>query len=89
VPATEADEFIKAWEKTRDYLEQYPGHLDPALHQAVESGADFQFVNIAHWRSVEEFDEAIASTGFQEAAADLRWPFHPALYSIVRTQHVD
>lgn len=87
VPAREADEFIRAWEKTRDYLKQYPGHLDTALHQAITDSAEFQFVNIAHWRSAEEFNEAIASAGFQEAAADLRWTFHPALYTIVRTGH--
>jgi adenylate cyclase len=87
VPAPEADEFIRAWEKTRDYLKQYPGHLDTALHQAIVDSAKFQFVNIAHWRSAEEFNEAIASAGFQEAAADLRWTFHPALYNIVRTAH--
>ena len=85
VPAPEADEFIGAWEKTRDDLEQYPGHLDTALHQAIADSAEFQFVNIAHWRSAEEFNEAIASAGFQEAAADLRWTFHPALYNIVPT----
>lgn len=87
VPAREADEFIRAWEKTRDYLKQCPGHLDTALYQAIADSADFQFVNIAHWRSAEEFSEAIASAGFQEAAADLRWTFHPALYKIVRTAH--
>ena len=87
VPAPEADEFIRAWEKTRDYLKQCPGHLDTALYQAIADSADFQFVNIAHWRSAEEFNEAIASAGFQEAAADVRWTFHPALYNIVRTAH--
>jgi len=87
VPAPEADEFIRAWEKTRDYLKQYPGHLDTALYQAITDSADFQFVNLAHWRSAEEFNEAVASAGFQEAAADLRWTFHPALYNIVRTAH--
>ena len=87
VPAREEDEFIRAWEKTRDYLKQCPGHLDTALYQAIADPADFRFVNIAHWRSAEEFNEAIASAGFQEAAADLRWTFHPALYNIARTAH--
>jgi len=87
VPSSEAEEFIPAWEKARDYLARYPGHLDTALHQAITAESDFQFINIAHWRSAEEFSEAIASEGFQEAARDLRWPFHPALYTVVRTQH--
>jgi len=87
VPAREADEFIRAWEETRDYMKQYPGHLDAALHQAITDSADFQFISIAHWRSAEEFNEAVTSAGFQDATADLRWTFHSALNNIVRTAH--
>jgi hypothetical protein len=46
VPGEEADQFVAAWERTRDYLATQPGYVDTALHQAVASGADFQFVNI-------------------------------------------
>ena len=46
VPGEEADQFVAAWEKTRDYLATQPGYVDTALHQAVAPGADFQFVNI-------------------------------------------
>jgi hypothetical protein len=35
VPADEADRFIAAGEKTRDYLASQPGCADTALHQAV------------------------------------------------------
>jgi adenylate cyclase len=87
VPAREADEFIRAWEETRDYMKQYPGHLSAALHRAITDSADFQFISIAHWRSAEEFNEAVTSAGFQDATADLRWTVHSALYNIVRTAH--
>jgi heme oxygenase (mycobilin-producing) len=86
VPAADAAEFVPAWEKTRDYLEQNPAHLDTSLHQAVTPDSKFQFINIAHWRSAQEFTDAIASAGFQEAASDLRWPMHPALYTVIRTE---
>lgn len=84
VPAGDGDEFIAAWERTRDYLMKLPAHLDTALHQSLHDG-QFRFVNIAHWTSEEEFNEAIGSRGFQESASDLRWPMHPALYEVVRT----
>jgi hypothetical protein len=58
----------------------------PRCTRHFGSDADFQFVNIAHWRSAEEFTEAVSSAGFREASADLRWRFHPALYRVVRTQ---
>lgn len=83
VPDSDAEEFITAWERTRDYLETLDAHLDTALHQAASPGADFQFVNIAHWRSAEEFTEAVQSDGFRDAAMGLRWPMHPMLYRVV------
>ena len=66
VPAADAEECVAAWEKTRDYLQRDPAHLDTALHQALGSDADFQFVNVAHWRSAEEFTEAASSPGFRK-----------------------
>ncbi len=84
VPAGDEDEFIAAWEKTRDYLKTFPAHIETALHQSLHD-TQFRFVNIAHWTSENEFDAAVGSQGFREAASDLRWPFHPSLYQVVRT----
>ena len=86
VPGDEADQFIAAWEKTRDYLSSQPGYVDTALHQAVSPGADFLFVNVGHWRSVEDFMAATQSPGFRELAAGLAgYRPHPGLYRVVRT----
>jgi heme-degrading monooxygenase HmoA len=86
VPAEEAEQFIAAWEKARDFLESQPGYIDTALHQAVAPDAEFQFVNIAHWRTAEEFLAATQSPGFQQSAAGLAaYPLHPSLYRVVRT----
>ena len=84
VPAGDEDEFIAAWEKTRDYLKTFPALIETALHQSLHD-TQFRFVNIAHWTSEDEFNAAVGSEGFFEAAAELRWPFHPALYQVVRT----
>jgi hypothetical protein len=40
VPVADAEQFVAAWEKTRDYLQRYPAHLDTALHQSLGSDAD-------------------------------------------------
>ena len=86
VPAGQAEEFIAAWEKTRDYLEQQPGYLDTALHQSLRPDAEFQFVNVARWQSAEAFAAAAMSAGFQQAAAGLAgYRPHPDLYQVVRT----
>ena len=86
VPAADADAFIAAWETTRDFLQTQPGYIDTSLHQALASDAEFQFVNVAHWASAEEFTAAIRSPGMQEAAVGLAaYRPHPALYRVVRT----
>jgi heme-degrading monooxygenase HmoA len=66
-----AERFIAAWEKTRDYLSAQPGYVDTALHQAVTPHADFQFVNIGRWQTVEDFQAATQSPCFRESAAGL------------------
>ena len=86
VPAADADAFIAAWEETRDFLQTQPGYIDTSLHRALASDAEFQFVNVARWRSAEEFTAATRSPGMREAAAGLvGYRPHPALYRIVRT----
>jgi len=86
VPAGDAENFIAAWEKTRDYLQTQPGYVNTALHQAASPDAEFQFVNIARWRTADDFMAAIQSPGFQESAAGLAgYRPHPALYRLVRT----
>lgn len=84
VPASDKDEFIAAWEKTRDYLMSLPAHIETALHQSLHD-ARFQFVNIAQWTSEEEFNAAISSEGIWESASGLRWPMSPGLCQVVRT----
>jgi len=84
VPAGDADDFIAAREKTRDYLKTSPAHIETALHQSLHDDR-FRFVNIAHWTSEDEFNTAVGSQGFRQAASGLRWPMYPALYRVVRT----
>ena len=86
VPDDQAEKFISAWEKTRDYLESQPGYIDTALHQAVAPNAEFQFVNVAHWQTAEDFMTALQSPGFREAAEGLAgYRPHPSLYRVVRS----
>jgi heme-degrading monooxygenase HmoA len=86
VPAAGAEDFIAGWERVRDYLGSQPGYLDTALHQALAPDAEFQFVNIAHWRTAGDFMAAMQSPGFREVAAGLAsYRSHPALYHAVRS----
>ena len=81
VPGDEAERFIAAWAKTRDYLATQPGYVDTALHRAITPGADFQFVNVARWQTAQDFQAAIQSPGFRESAAGMAgYRPHPALH---------
>ena len=86
VPAADAEAFVAEWDRASDYLQSQPGYLDRALHQAVTPDAEFQFVNIARWRTAEDFRAATQSPGFREATAGLAgYRSHPALYRVVRS----
>jgi heme-degrading monooxygenase HmoA len=88
VPASDADGFIAAWEKARDYLRSRPGYIDTVLHQALTPDAvEFRFVNVAHWASAEDFAAATRSPGFREVSAGLAgYRSHPSLYRAVRVE---
>jgi heme-degrading monooxygenase HmoA len=86
VPGDQAEQFIAAWEKTRDYLRSQPGYIDTTLHQALTPEADFQFVNVARWETAQAFLAATQSQGFGESAIGLLgYRPHPSLYRVVRT----
>jgi len=86
VPAEDADAFAAAWCVARDYLRSQPGYIDTVLHQSITPGAEFQFINVAHWQTAEDFIAATQSPGFSESAAGLaRYRPHPGLYRPVRT----
>ena len=35
VPAGDEDEFIAAWEKTRDYLTTFPAHIERVIQNSL------------------------------------------------------
>ena len=46
--------------------------------------SEFRFVNVAHWRTAEDFQAAVTSEAFRAAAAGLaRFRSHPGLYRVV------
>jgi heme-degrading monooxygenase HmoA len=86
VPAADAEAFLAAWDRASDYLQSQPGYVDRALHQAVTPDAEFRFVNVARWRTAEDFRAATGSPEFREVTAGLAgYQSHPAVYRVVRS----
>ena len=86
VPEGRDDEFIAGWTAACEFLDAQPGYLGTALHESVAPGSAFRFVNVARWRTADEFGAATSSDGFRAAAAGLgKFTSHPGLYRVART----
>jgi heme-degrading monooxygenase HmoA len=83
VPSESDDGFLAGWHETRAFLAGRPGYLGTRLHRSV-GPADFRFVNIARWSSPLAFARAVGQPEFQQTAAALPFPSHPALYGVIR-----
>ena len=85
VPEDVDDEkFLRGWQAAADYLSAQPGFNGARLHRAVSPNARFRFINVAEWRSPEDFQAAVTSDGFR-ALANGTPPNYPSLYEVVRT----
>jgi len=83
VPEGEDERFVAGWERTRAALADQRGYLGTRLHRAVGE-SDLRFVDLARWSSPLMFARATQRPEFRAAAAALRFPAHPALYSVAR-----
>jgi heme oxygenase (mycobilin-producing) len=82
VPEGDDERFAAGWERARAALADQRGYLGTRLHRGVAE-SDFRFVNLARWSSPLMFARATQRPAFREAADALRFPAHPALYSVV------
>jgi heme-degrading monooxygenase HmoA len=78
----EDERFVAGWERARAALGDQRGHLGTRLHRSV-GDSHFRFVNLARWSSPLMFARATQRFEFHAAADALRFPAHPALYSVV------
>ena len=82
VPAGEDERFVGGWERARAALADQRGYLGTRLHRSA-GAADFRFVDVARWSSPLMFARATGRPEFRAAPADLPYPGHPALYSVL------
>jgi len=79
------DTFLDAWEMANDFLKKQPGHVNTTLHRAISANPPFRFVNVAKWKTVNDFRTATQATGYAEAAGRLNpYPVYAAAYDTVR-----
>ena len=83
VPAEADEQFLAGWQRAREALAGQAGYLGTRLHRSL-GPADFRFVNTARWSSPLAFSKAVERPEFREAAADIPFASHPALYQVIR-----
>ena len=77
----DVDNFLEAWEIANDFLKKQPGHVSNTLHRAVSANPPFRFVNVAKWKTIDNFRDATQASGYQEAAGRLSaYPVYAAAY---------
>jgi heme-degrading monooxygenase HmoA len=85
VRAEDIDTFLDAWDQANAFLKKQPGHVSTTLHGAVSANPPFRFVNVAKWRSANDFRKATQSAGYLEASGRLdAYPLYGSVYEAVR-----
>lgn len=81
VPPDRETDFVTSWERARDFLAGREGYVDTALHRSLAPEPEFRFVNVARWRSVRDFQAAMAARRFP--GRQMPYVSHPALYEVI------
>jgi len=68
VPAKSVKQFMADWKKDKDFMIRQPRFSDGALYRSSQSDARFRFVNVAHWKSEDDWKAAIESGKKHRAA---------------------
>jgi len=85
VNAEDVDNFMNAWDRANSFLKKQSGHVSTSLHKAMSANPYFRFVNVAKWKTVEDFRKATQSTAYQEASGWLEaYPVYASAYDTVR-----
>ena len=86
VPKGREEDAIRFWERARDFLSQQPGYISTALHRAVSPDAPYTLINVAKWRTAEEFTAATTAMATVLGRPSIEGlAYHPGLYQVIRT----
>ena len=86
VPAGREDAFFSLWQETSAFFRAQPGFLSLRAHRSLSPDAQYHFVNVANWASLDHFRAAHALDRFRELVSQPAWsefPSSPALYEVV------
>ncbi len=59
VPAESTEQFISDWKVDKDFMSRQPGFINGALYRSLHSDVRFRFVNVARWKSEQDWKAAL------------------------------
>ena len=84
VPQGKEAEALASWQKARDFLQTQEGYISTRLHRNIDPNGKFHLINVARWRSAEDFHKATAN--MREALPNNRIDgvqFHAGLFTVI------
>lgn len=85
VPKGKEAETLAVWESFAEYFSKQPGFVSAKLHRSINPNAKFLYVNVAEWKSLELFTQAISSDGVKKLGSFPKGVIdHPSGYEIIR-----
>lgn len=87
VPEGKEEEALAFWDRAAEYMRKQPGFISTRLHKAIVPWARFHLINVAEWRSKEDFEAAINTDVFKQLTEPYMeiFPHYPGLYEVIRT----
>ncbi len=82
VPKGKEEEFAKMWTEALEFIKNEPGFIDAKLHRSLDPNAQFQFINVAHWESQEDWKAAFSKLASQEFVKQVPYEQIPALFKV-------
>jgi len=86
VPSGMGAEALAIWDAYADVFRKQPGYIGTQLHRSVDPNAKFLFINVAEWRSAEDFLRALDSDEIKAIGQGFpaEMPHYPSVYEIIR-----
>ena len=86
VPKGKEAEALASWQKSADFLKTQDGYISTRLHQNLDPNGKFHLVNVAVWRSADDFKRATAK--MRETMPDNQVEgvkFTPSLFRVINS----
>lgn len=86
VPTGKEAEALAIWDRYAEYFSKQPGYIGTKLHKALDPEAKFHYINVAEWKSADDFVRALNSDDLKSIGKGFPqdMPHYPSMYQVIR-----